>query len=82
MLINPDTRSWRGEVINHVFNQADAEVIKSIPLSSSSQADLLTWPFTPSGQYTVKSGYRFLQENAENSHAQAPDSAFWKKFGA
>jgi len=27
----------------------------------------------------VKSGYRFLQENAENSHAPAQDSAFWKK---
>lgn len=55
-------------------------MIKSIPLSSSSQVDTLIWPFTLSGQYTVKSGYRFLQDNAENSQAPAQDSAFWKKI--
>ena len=27
----------------------------------------------------MKSGYKFLQECAENSHASAQDSAFWKK---
>ena len=79
VLINPATTSWRGEVIDHAFNLVEAEVIKSIPLSSSSQANTLIWPFTPSGQYLVKSGYRFLQENAENSCAPAQDSAFWKK---
>ena len=80
MLINPATRSWRGEVIDHVFNLAEVEVIKAIPLSSSSQANTLIWPFNPSGQYSMKLGYRFLQENAENSRAPAQDSAFWKKF--
>ena len=79
MLINPATRSWGGEVIDHVFNPAEVEVIKAIPLSSSSQANTLIWPFNPSGQYSMKSGYRFLQENAKNSHALAQDSAFWKK---
>ena len=79
VLINPVTRSWRGEVIDHVFNPAEAKVIKAIPLSSSSQADTLIWPFNPSSQYLVKSSCRFLQEYAENSHAPAQDSAFWKK---
>jgi len=51
VLINPATRSWRGEVVDHAFNTVEAEVIKSIPLSSSSHADTLIWPFTPSGQY-------------------------------
>ena len=49
VLINPATRSWRGEVIDHAFNLVEAEVIKSIPLSSSSQANTLIWPFTPIG---------------------------------
>ena len=54
-------------------------MIKAIPLSSSSQVDTLIWPFNPSGQYSVKSGYKFLQECAENSHASVQESAFWKK---
>ena len=81
MLINPATRSSRGEVIDHVFNLAEAEVIKAIPLSSSSQADTLIWPLNPSGQYSVKLSYRFLQENAENSRAPTQDLPSGKNFG-
>lgn len=79
VLINLVTRSWRAEVIDHVFNKAEAEVIKSIPLSSCNQVDTLIWPFNPSSQYSFKSGYRFLQENSENPCAPVQDSAFWKK---
>ena len=79
VLINPITKCWRNEVIDHVFNPVEAEMIKAIPLSSSSQVDTLIWPFNPSGHYLVKSGYKFLQECAENSHAPTQESAFWKK---
>ena len=79
VLINPVTRCWRNEVIDHVFNPIEAEMIKAIPLSSSSQVDTLIWPFNPSSQYSVKSSYKFLQECAKNSHASAQESAFWKK---
>ena len=41
VLINPVTRSWRNEVINHVFNVQEAEIIKGIPLSSTNQPDKL-----------------------------------------
>ena len=63
VLINQSTRRWRSEVINHCFSLAEAEVIKSIPLSSTSQPDKLIWPFTPMGHYSIKSGYRFLFES-------------------
>jgi len=40
----------------------------SIPLCRSYVEDKLVWPFTPSGTYTVKLGYRFLvNENSINS---------------
>ena len=40
----------------------------SIPLCGSYVEDKLVWPFTPSGTYTVKPGYRFLvNENSVNS---------------
>lgn len=56
-LIDQPTKCWRVDVTDHVFSDADAEAIKSIPLSSSPQQDTLIWPFTPSGQYSIISGY-------------------------
>lgn len=50
VLINLVTRSWRYDIIDHVFGVAEPDVIKSIPFSSSSQPDVLVWPFTLSGQ--------------------------------
>ncbi|XP_075637006.1 putative mitochondrial protein AtMg00310 [Castanea sativa] len=49
VLINKSTRSWRNDVIAHVFEIAKVAVIKGIPLSSSNQKDKLIWPFTPLG---------------------------------
>lgn len=71
VLINPVTRRWRIEVIDHVFNEQEAETIKNIPLSSINQADVLVWPFTPSGNYSVKSGYQFLHERYEQPQKAA-----------
>nr|POF24765.1 hypothetical protein CFP56_54553 [Quercus suber] len=80
MLINPVTRRWREEVIDHVFNVQDAEAIKNIPLSLTNQSDALVWPFMPSGKYSVKSGYRFLFETFAQSQRTAQDLAFWKNL--
>ena len=79
-LINEYTRSWRTDVIEHVFEPVEATVIKGIPLCSFSQRDKLIWPFTPSGQYTVKLGYCFLDEGSTSVQALADDSLFWKKI--
>nr|XP_023894138.1 uncharacterized protein LOC112006071 [Quercus suber] len=79
-LINKSTNSWRTDVIEHVFEPAEAAIIKAIPLSSFSQRDKLIWPFTLSGQYTVKLGYRFLYEGCTTDQAPADDSLFWKKI--
>ena len=80
VLINESTRSWRSDVIDHVFEPAEAAIIKGIPLSSFSQEDKLIWPFTPSGQYTMKSGYRFLYESSSPEQITEEDSVFWKKI--
>ena len=46
VLIDPVQRKWKEEVVDHVFERAEAEIIKSIPLSFTSQPDALVWPFT------------------------------------
>ena len=79
-LINESTRSWRTDVIEHLFDPAEAAIIKGIPLCSSSQRDKVIWPFTPSGHYTVKSGYHFLYEGSAPVQVSADDSSLWKKI--
>ena len=78
-LINPRTRCWRNNIIDHVFTVQEAEVIKNIPLSSTTQPDILIWPFTPSGSYSVKSGYRFLLENSAQFQSSDHDEEYWNK---
>ena len=56
-LIDPVYRTWREEVIDQVFYDFEAAIIKNIPLCRSIQDDVLIWPFNPDGEYLVKSGY-------------------------
>lgn len=84
VLINQSTRRWREEVLDHYFGKAEAKAIKNIPLSLSIQRDTLVWPFTPTGKYTVQSGYKFLFEESSISqpthHASTHSSGCWKKL--
>ncbi|XP_075645080.1 uncharacterized protein LOC142616078 [Castanea sativa] len=61
-LINPVSRTWKEDLLDRAFYDFEAAIIKNIPLCRSIQEDVLLWPFNPDGQYSVKSGYRFLQE--------------------
>ncbi|XP_075636752.1 uncharacterized protein LOC142608991 [Castanea sativa] len=78
VLINPVTRRWRIKVVDHVFNEQEAETIKNIPLSSINH--VLVWPFTPLGNYSIKSGYRFQHERSAQPQRAAQDSTFWKNL--
>ena len=81
-LIDPVTRSWNEELVNGLFGVEDAEMIKRIPLSRSVAEDTLYWPYSASGHYTCRSGYRFLKEESELlTSPQAPpicDKKVWK----
>ena len=81
-LIDPVTRSWNEELVDGLFGVEDAEMIKRIPLSRSVAEDTLYWPYSTSGHYTCRFGYRFLKEESELlAYPQAPpicDKKFWK----
>ena len=59
-----------------------AKSIKKIPLSRVASKDKLYWPYTSNGDYTCKSGYKYLKEEAELSaipQAQTDsDKQLWK----
>ena len=72
-LIDPSTRRWNEEMVDGLFVEEDAKLIKKIPLSRHVTKNTLYWPFSTSGNYTCKSGYRFLKEEEElHLNSQTP----------
>nr|POE67763.1 hypothetical protein CFP56_50019 [Quercus suber] len=51
-----NTRTWNEGLIDGLFVEEDAELIKRIPFSRAAKEDSLYWPYSSSGQYTCKSG--------------------------
>lgn len=52
--------SWKSTLVDQTFLPWEVESIKNIPLSYTTHDDLLVWPFTQDGQYSVKSAYQLL----------------------
>ena len=68
-LIDQTSREWKGELIDSYFFEWEANIIKNIPLCRSIQEDVLIWPFSPDGEYTIQIGYKFLQQQYTTSEA-------------
>uniref|UniRef100_A0A2N9HGY6 RNase H type-1 domain-containing protein n=1 Tax=Fagus sylvatica TaxID=28930 RepID=A0A2N9HGY6_FAGSY len=81
-LISPQTQQWDATLIDSIFFPYDATAIKSIPLSEGSPEDKPFWPGTSTGQYTVRSGYKFLQAEELKSQPSCsnlkPMERIWK----
>ena len=65
--------------------EKDVELIKKIPLSRNVVEDTLYWPYFTSGNYSCRSGYRFLKEESEmqaNPQSAPPihDKQVWKEI--
>jgi hypothetical protein len=66
-LITKPQMVWDHSLIDSLFIPYDAEAIKHIPLSNQEHADKLTWPGNINGEYSVRSGYRFLVDEEDKS---------------
>ncbi|XP_030923476.1 uncharacterized protein LOC115950416 [Quercus lobata] len=67
-LMDPISGNWNSNLINTVYNRTEAEAILSTTFSKFGNIDKVIWPFSSSGEYQVKKGYKMLialnQENA------------------
>ena len=59
-LIDPVSKQWDEGLLQGLFSFQEVELIMSIPLRRTYIDDKLIWPYTSSGNYTVKSGIIFL----------------------
>ncbi|KAL8112352.1 hypothetical protein AgCh_019885 [Apium graveolens] len=74
-LMEIDHKRWDEEVISNLCNERDKELILSIPLSMGTREDGWYWLLDPKGNFTVRSGYRFLQGEQPKPYAK-----FWRKM--
>lgn len=86
-LIDEDTRGWNSGLIDRVFMEHEAAVIKSIPIIPGRGEDTLIWSSSPNGKFSVKSAY-FIGFNedlvlnksrGESSNTTLEDS-LWKNL--
>ena len=59
-LINVATAEWKSTVIDALFLPHEADVIKSIPISSHSSPGKLIWMETRNRVFTVRSAYKLV----------------------
>ena len=58
--IDPTTGRWKKAVIEHIFSPLEAHHILGLPLGSPASKHTLYWPFTPTGNFSVRSAYHLL----------------------
>ncbi|CAA7059232.1 unnamed protein product [Microthlaspi erraticum] len=64
-LINSQTSTWNLPLLHQLFESTEIARITGITIATGYRKDTCGWLFTKSGRYTVKSGYRVLQELAD-----------------
>ena len=79
-LIDAAIGSWNSALVDSLFHTAEANLIKSIPLTYRPQDDVLYWTMCIDGSYSVKTSYKILCE--ENVHVgnASPNFSLPKSF--
>ena len=57
---------WREDLLDYHLMDFEVAKVKAIPLPRMQQQDTLTWPHNPTGEYIMKSGYKFPQKEFQN----------------
>nr|XP_023916886.1 uncharacterized protein LOC112028429 [Quercus suber] len=83
-MINATTAEWKVTVIDSLFLPHEAEVIKSIPISSHLPPNKLIWTETRNGLFLVRSAYKlavnqFCSVNRGSSLDTSNQRRFWRK---
>ncbi|KAA3477260.1 reverse transcriptase [Gossypium australe] len=70
-LIDANNRKWKSDLVLSTFNEDTAKKILQIPLSETIYEDFQVWRGESSGEYSVRSAYKLLQEaNSELNRAE------------
>ncbi|KAL6209127.1 hypothetical protein ACLB2K_020070 [Fragaria x ananassa] len=67
--------NWNITHLEPFLNGDDAKAIKSIPIGNENDRDVLIWPFSKSGVYSAKSGYRRIVKEQGGKGSSKPSSS-------
>jgi hypothetical protein len=70
-LIDPITKSWNLTLIRVVFQEDEAKIISTIPLSPLQPKDQLIWRGTKNGKFTVRGAYCLAVEKQGQSRGES-----------
>nr|XP_017256083.1 PREDICTED: uncharacterized protein LOC108225667 [Daucus carota subsp. sativus] len=70
-----EDRQW--EIIRDIFDLRDQQLISGTIIEQDLEDDILTWKLENSGQYSVKSAYKLLQQEKGNWN-MGNNMSFWK----
>ncbi|KAK5812542.1 hypothetical protein PVK06_027977 [Gossypium arboreum] len=82
-LIDCLSRKWKTELICSTFNEEVAHKILQIPISGTSHADFQVWKGEQSGEFSVRSAYKLLQNSLLDPRSyliQAKSKKFYSKL--
>lgn len=77
-LFRTGTKEWDMEVLNDIFVDRDKQCILNTRVEQDLNEDILCWKLENSGQYSVESAYKLIQ-NQKGAWNAASDSTFWKR---
>jgi hypothetical protein len=81
------SNSWNNQLIHQLFIPIEARKILNLPIIDKSNNDVVTWPGTMDGNYTVKVGYQAIMEWERDKAKDSPSSStqqddIWHKLWA
>ncbi|KAA3475512.1 reverse transcriptase [Gossypium australe] len=82
-LIETTTRKWKNDLIQNTFPENTAQKILQIPLAEEEHEDFQVWRGEHSGEFTVRSAYKLLQEATMDPSAlliQTETKDFYRKL--
>lgn len=83
-LINVENHEWKAELIEPAFNEEDAQLICSLPVSVQGANDKLMRIKSSNGMFSVKSAYFVDLEMEQHSRVQTSNDVSgevqWKKI--
>ena len=82
-LFYPNSKLWDPGLIQHMFHPWEAEKILKIHVNEVSSEDMLVWPLSPDGDYSVKTAYILLAIEVMNglpSSSGGACSLLWKRI--
>ncbi|KAJ0017107.1 hypothetical protein Pint_10781 [Pistacia integerrima] len=83
-LIDPQSKSWKLDLLKDLFSESEVNTICQIPISVFYRPDKLVWRCSQNGLFSVRSAYHLQVESQLSSRGQssfvANENKKWKKL--